>query len=525
MNIKKEIFNKRNITIFGYKYLNLFNELNSSTSIIKIFSKKPQNPIHYNYQSLVEKYSFNTDISRCRSNLVILDNDATKALIAGYPLDSNGVLISLNKPKYWVFIFIGLIRRLLLGHIKIINIINLKIKNKKTFWLYLKTINKRSGNDYYFSEKIGIQGLLNFLKKEKINYVVMRFYQKLPKLYDDEDSDLDILVSNDDEEILKKYLITNKGNLKIDIWNESAPSYSGVSYYLPVLAKKILDNSIDGPANSKIPSKKHALLSLIYHSLYHKGINSGIPSSTIKIKNFKKKYLNEIKNLEKELNQNVGSTMEEMETYLKDNEWQPKIDTLAKFALWNEWVRVRYFDKNNSDFKMRVFIFKEIILKKKLLKKIQELIKNEEFILVDEKKLEGEIKKNSTINLRGGIWKDLNYNSDSTDYNPAYAMILMDTKSNKINRFTTLKDKIRKVWNGLEGSNIVHSSDTNIESWEYIACCFPDKISEVKKKMIYLSKNKKYNSKFSFSFFIKSIPYYKAYLKAKFKSHIINILE
>ena len=525
MNNKKEIFNQRYIKIFGYKYSHLISEFNLSNSTVKIFSKDPLKVVHRNYQSHVEKYSFNTEIARCRSNLVILDNDATKAIIAGYPLDSKTVLISLNNPRYWIFIFIGLIRRLVLGHIKLNKIINLKIKDKKTFWLHLENLNKRSGNDFYFSEKIGVQGLLNFLKKEKINYVVMRFYQKLPKLYDGEDSDIDILISNNDEEKLKKYLIENKGNIKIDVWNESAPSYSGVSYYLPVLAKKILDNSIDGPANSKIPSKKHALLSLIYHSLYHKGINSGIPSSTTEIKNDKKKYMYEIKKLERELNQNVGDTMEQMESYLKKNGWQPKIDTLAKFALWNEWVRKRYFNKDNSGFKLRVFILKEVIFKKNLFNKIVELIKKEEFTLIEEKKLEGEIKKNSIIHLRGGIWKDLNYNSYSTNYDPAYAMILVDTKSIKINRFITLKNKIRKIFDGLEGSNIVHSSDTNRESWEYISYCFPDRISEIKKKIINLNKNEKNILKFNLTFFLKSIPYYKAYINTKLKSKIIKIIE
>ena len=124
------------------------------------------------------------------------------------------------------------------------------------------------------------------LADPKFNSNSTYFYQKFPELYT-KGSDLDILVSNDDEEKLKNYLIQNPGNIKIDVWNESAPSYSGVSYFLPRLSKKILETSIPGPAGSFIPAKKEALLSLMYHVIYHKGINAGITSTTAGIESIK----------------------------------------------------------------------------------------------------------------------------------------------------------------------------------------------------------------------------------------------
>ena len=182
---KKNILKQKYIQIYGFKYKYLFNDIDISFSKIKIFSKEPLNKLHSNYNSFLEKYSFNTEISSCRSNVAILDGDSTKAIIAGYPLDSQNVLISLNIPRYWIYIFVGLIRRLILGQISLDKIITLNVKNKKTFWLLLTNLNKKSCNDFYFSEKIGIQGFLNFLRNKKTDgdSYRRRFFKRNFKFY------------------------------------------------------------------------------------------------------------------------------------------------------------------------------------------------------------------------------------------------------------------------------------------------------------------------------------------------------
>ena len=70
----------------------------------------------------------------------------------------------------------------------------------------------------------------------------------------------------------------------------------------------------------------------------------------------------EIQKMAKELDINVGSSMEELDSYLNKEGWRPKIDTLAKIAQWNEWVRVKYFSNSTTNYNsISVFILSIII--------------------------------------------------------------------------------------------------------------------------------------------------------------------
>ena len=448
MNNIKELLQNGQILMYGYKDENLPRDIDLDSAKLTIYSQSPGKLKNKKYDRFVNKYQNIQEISRGRSNLVFLDNEAIKGTIAGYPLDSQNVLVALDVPRYWLFLLIGILRRVILGHVKINSIVRLKSEDNTRVWLYLSTLNKRSGNDFYFSDKIGVQGLLDYLKINKINYVVMRFYQKLPELYT-KGSDIDILVSTQDEERLKDYLIRNPGDIKVDVWNESAPSYSGISYFLPRLAKEILDSSIVGPGNSQIPGKKTALLSLIYHTLYHKGVNAGIISTTpgvISVEKPNNKYIIEILSLSKELKINVGHTMEEMDSYLDSEGWKPKIDTLAKIAQWNEWVKIKHFDNidDNRNF-ISVFILRDFAVSNNKVEGVKNLIKHEGFKIITTTQLETKVRLDAIKHLRGGTWKDAMYKDNTKDLEPAYAMVIIDPYAKTHDRFVILKNNFLMI--------------------------------------------------------------------------------
>ena len=231
----------------------------------------------------------------------------------------------------------------------------------------------------------------------------------------------------------------------------------------------------------------------------------------------------EIQNLSNELKINVGSTMEEMEDYLDKEGWKPEIDTLAKFAQWNEWVRQKNFTLSKKSYdSISVFILRELSIKNNLLDQIKELIKKEGFKIVIETHLKDDVRSNAIKHLRGGTWKDQLYKDNTNNFEPAYALVILDNHKTNLNRFSSLKEKIRKKFDRNISPSIVHSADNEVESWNYINYCFPRSEKEIENSIKNLKKIK--ISKPSYLQFIKFFPYYKALLNSKIKSTMMKII-
>jgi hypothetical protein len=519
----KNLLDKRKILLYGYKDKHLPDKLKTKQDEILVYTKSPNKLNKTNYTTVLRKYDTTKDIGWSKADIVMLDNEAIKGVVIGYPTSVPYVLVALGLPRYWLWLCIGLIRRAINGQIKIMGVVRLKSEHDMRTWLILN--NCQENARLSLSSSIGVGGLLNYLSLKKINYVIIRFYQKLPELFR-KSGDLDILVADEDQERLQKFVMENPGSIPLDIFSVSEPSYNGISYYLPRLAKQILKGSIEGPGNSRIPNKKDSLLSLIYHVLYHKGINSGIPSTTIGIESLEIKnnsYVIEIQKMAKELGINVGSSMEDLESYLSEEGWCPKIDTLAKIAQWNEWVRKKYFSNTSSNYiSISVFILRELAITNNAVEQVKTLIRKEGFQIIREIYLKGNVRAEAIKHLRGGTWKDSMYKDNSREFEPAYAVIILDSLANNFNRFTSLKEKIRKNFDHDKSPSIVHSTDNEIESWDYINYCFHGMEKEIKKSIQKSKKKKSFN--LSYLNFIKILPYYKASINTKIKSWILNMV-
>ena len=513
--------------MYGYKDDSLPIEFDlKSNQIVSVYLKNPKKYKHYEYSSNIKKYHSTKDIGWDDGDIVFLDNEAIKGVVVGYPSASPYVLLSLDLPKYWIWLFIGILRRLLIRQVKIKGIIRLSSKNNIRPWLVLERLQQKTSNTLYFSNQLGIKGMLDGLREQNLNYVVIRFYQKLPELYR-KGGDVDILVSDEDTRALKNYILQNPGNIRVDVWNVSEPNYKGMSYYLPRLATQILNNSTIGPAGSNIPCQKDSLMSLIYHALYHKGLNSGIVTKTKGLESIdipNNPYIKEIQNMSNELNLRVGLTMEELDDFMQQEDWRPKIDTLAKIAQWNEWVKVRFFNNNMESGSVSVFILRESAVRNLLVNDIEHLIKKKGFKIIQSSLLEGDERINAIKYLRGGTWKDAMFTETSSIFEPAYALVIIDLHMESHDRFATLKEQIRKKFD-TAGPSIVHSTDNESEVWDYVNYCFPNFKNSIEDdvKEINLIKKKK-PLYFKFINYFRFFPFYRASLMTKLKGQIIKLV-
>lgn len=340
-NFDLTLFNllkKGNLLFLGLDLRSLpkfFGEYNSKRIHIYINERKKL------FKNFKYKINFFKDVYKINmtSDVIFLFDKYVLNIIKGLPFNSLYVAISLNNPIFYPFIMIGIIRRIILRKYSLHRIKILKINERNIFLLFLKRRSPINDYEFYLSRDIGIEKFLNFLYIKNINYVIPRFYEDLPNLRS-KTSDLDLIVSQKHVHSVKKFLISNTGDIRVDVWSTSSKDNRGINYLNKELLNGILDRKEKGPCQSKIPCLKDYLNLLIYHSLYHKGYLSGIKSDLIKNNTIKtNKYSDLIKKLAQKNNLKVGNTMEEMHLYLKKEGWEPNNLQLNQLSKKNIWIK------------------------------------------------------------------------------------------------------------------------------------------------------------------------------------------
>ncbi len=468
--------------------------------------KQIRNKNSQNSNVTLRPYNAILETADCVADICFLDNRAIKVLVAMYPSAPTFVLVPFAFRTSWFIGIFGLLRRVISGLVRVENIITININKKKTRWIVIKQKGMPSHKIPSLPNKIGIPKFLEWMKKENINYVVLRFYEKLPALYRSA-GDIDLLLPNADKEKVNNYLRKNKHlqsgvskDIRLGLHTVSGEKGS-ISYYPPKLAAEILDHAIDGPAGSRIPSPEYALKSFIYHCLYHakKGYAAGIPSSLKKYteQHPENDYLGVIKKMAQSLNINPGNTMEELDEFLAHEGWRPKLDTLSKLGDTNAWVYDRFFALGQGGpIGLAVFMLREWVYEKKLANKVIDVIKQNGFVIIREKVLTGKEKQRASEILRGGSWGQ---NSDGSNkgWLPAVALVVVDMKCVKMPpayakgyehfKIRNLKNILRKMFDTKE-LGAVHSTDNAHQSWEYIDICFPEEAKDIRAQFETLAK-------------------------------------
>ncbi len=480
---------------------------------VTVFAKHPE-VAPTTARIVVRPYGALLEAADCVASVCVLNEHAIKVLIAMYPTAPKYVLVRLAWSSAWFLGLPGLLRRMLFGFVHIEGIAKLAIPEMKqnTYWLVLEQSGGAVHSIPVLPQAVGIPAFLEWLRAERIAYVVLRFFERLPELHR-EAGDLDILVSDEDKSKVEQFL-SERANLARDDAGDVRVGIHSVSgeagmlpYYPPTLARKILDGAVDGPAQSRIPNPKDTLCSFMYHALYHgkKGYASGIPSTLNKHTDAhpENDYFGAIAQMAKQLNVTPGETMEDMDDFLAEEGWRPKLDTLAKMAETNAWVSDRFFNATNTENNangLAVFVLREWVLERGLVEEVLAHVKRQGYIIIRSKTLDEEEKKRATEQLRGGTWgSDAEGNTDG--WMPAYVMVVVDTKCARMPatyatgfelfRIRTLKELLRKRFD-TDGLSSMHSTDNTHESWEYIEVCFPDEYETIRAEVLEHTKSSRW---------------------------------
>jgi hypothetical protein len=464
------------------------------------------------YRSLLEAVD-------CITTVCVLNDQAIKIMVAMYPSAPKYVLLPLKLHPAWIFGLIGLLRRLILGLVRIEGVAKLPGKGTR-HWLVIEQSGGAVHSIPVLPKSIGVQAFLDWLKEENVRYVVLRFFEKLPELHR-EAGDLDFLVSDEDKKKVLKFLKDNEhlakddaGDIRIGFHSVSGEKGT-IPYYSPSLARAMIQNAVDGPAGSRIPNPKDALNSFIYHVLYHskKGYSSGIPSTLDDFvdKHPENDYAGMIKQLAKKAGVEVGETMEDLDEYMASVGWRPKLDTLSKMSWTNAWIKDRFFaiEKKDQIKGLAVFILRQWVVDRGLTEEVEKHIVQKGYKILRSKLLSDEEKQIAFQELRGGTWGgDADGNTEG--WRPAQALVVIDTQCARMPvaysegfehfRIRQLKEELRSRFD--EERSSMHSTDNTEESWEYIAVCFKDEVVNIRKEAL------EYSSESPFGFMHTLTPKY-----------------
>ncbi len=190
------------------------------------------------------------------------------------------------------------------------------------------------------------QRIFDKLNEENICYVVLRWFEDLPKLNPDED--MDILVADEDFARIKKILQRGRSEekdfVRFDIYPVHNLTGNIASYYPPAIADRILKNREKLDCNIWVPNSFAYFYSLCYHALFHKGFKSGIPSKFLKETKLDSKH-NFVQILSELAARNhieiTEMTMEGIEGLLEKDGWLPPLDVYFRRSKLNDWAKLR----------------------------------------------------------------------------------------------------------------------------------------------------------------------------------------
>ena len=292
------------------------------------------------------RYFGSDELTQGCGELTVLCGRALLNCVAKYPYRSKYVLINASPfNPFFYFGLAGLVRRILIGkkdpnaRVAFLGTYNFGALMPRVFLLF-QNPNAKVTNHYSVSAEIGYKGFLEHLKNTKKKYVVLRFFENLPK-GNRIGGDLDILVEDGLQEEASEFLTKNPGTQMVDMYSVSGPSNAArIPYHTPFLSRQILENATTF-RGYRVPNDVDYFHSFIYHCLYHKGLSSGIPScyqNLVVSSSPDNDYLGKIKELGANVGVVAGESLEELDLYMETVGWKPHADTLDLLSSSNKWI-------------------------------------------------------------------------------------------------------------------------------------------------------------------------------------------
>jgi hypothetical protein len=355
----------------------------------------------------------------------------------------------------------------------------------------------------YVGNPLSWEDFFHRLAARKIRYVVLRWFETLPAVQEGED--VDLLVMDEDLPRMHDLFSRRRTSLPCDVYSVTGipgSDFRKMAYFPPHLAEGILSRAHVLKQLYSVPSPPDHFLSLAYHALYHKGYASGLlsrfePTGTGS-KATDHNYQQVLKELATTLSIPVAVDLESLDEHLALQGWRPPFDMLARLSLKNSWIRHRFFREAFTVDPLRrnvaVFLVRERAIRLGLATDVQAHLEAHGFQVLQVTPLEPEEQKRVALRLRGGNWGRGPWALSGGP--PAQIIVAWDPSPLSVGRrhksrypllengrILLAKNHIRNhILRGLprrERFNPLHSSDNDVQAWEYLQVLLPHHVDSL----------------------------------------------
>ncbi|MBE7638687.1 hypothetical protein GUA87_17660 [Sneathiella sp. P13V-1] len=360
---------------------------------------------------------------------------------------------------------------------------------------------KRLGEfDYYPSDWTPMD-FLRFIDDMGVNYVALRWHDKI--IYDKPMKDLDILIADEDVAKITESLSGMVGRKMLHMHsvggNETVKA-DQMAYFPPKISRQILKNR--QPLTSEggfKPSDEDYFLSLSYHAVVDKGAASGLPVNAEGDVDPENRFYQVLAPLKEKLGLDVDLNLEDLATYLEEENWLPPSDRIAKFSINNDWLKERVKRKATRTRSIKgdytAILLRDIVKEWGLIETMKEDLQKMGFKILFEKELSDTDREHASTEIRGGNW------TAGADWGagagkPYYMFLVHDPKPLKMSRKQmrqqpfvenarvlkkySWRAKINSRFPKEQRANFVHTSDNTHETYEYLSVLAPEALDLMK---------------------------------------------
>lgn len=375
------------------------------------------------------------------------------------------------------------------------------LKQSRTLRRYIDPVPQKVRR--YLDPEMGVEAFFDALNQREVRYVILRWFDDLPEWPANED--IDLLVDDEDFSKINDLFVRSPETRPCDIFSVTArSSYNGLPYYPPHLAKSVLRDRVLFKHRYYIPSREHHFFTLAYHVVYHKAEKSGLPLSKDQENgrgNSDHPYAEILTELGQRVHMQITPNLSDLHDLLDHHGWTPQLDTLRKLAENSEWLKslLQPNPYTVDDGELLVFIVREWAVNNNKLDFIKECFEKQRdaFDVIKVITLNESQKQSSSLKIRGGEWGRGPFPVSggrpgvviaAYDYHPApvpkeisiqYPYI---TDGNVLFKYQ-VRDEVNNRILRTRRVNCMHSSDDEIEAWEYLKAICPDSTQEVRKEV------------------------------------------